>query len=350
MIEVRTFDGGPEDAHRLILDVWTAAYGGKLPIQAWSPEYFEWELFSTRLGGDDYLIGAYDGSRLVGTLFAEEFTFRLNGEEVRGTNASWLSVHRGYPGGIAKRMYALLQQRHLERQAPFMTGWFYRSPVGRIGYKFWNAHSKLTDVDEVGCWVRVIDHHAVARWEPQRGMRWLSRALGCVQGPPANAAATDGVRPYRREDLPDCLRIVNGIGADADFSCMWTAERLGHQLLFKDMPRTFAAEIDGQPAGFINYYPVELLGRGTIRAGMIDIAAIHRLPTAMQSRLVALMLSEMRDAGLAFAMTIRHGMIPGRPFLTNGFLPIPSQFSFGIIAVDEEFTIKPVRSFFVRPR
>jgi GNAT superfamily N-acetyltransferase len=351
MVEIRTFEDGPEAAAALTQRVWTGAMGGKAIIPIWSAEYFDWQLFHKRLGGDDYLVGAYDGAKPIGTLFAEEFLFRVRGREITGTMSSWLAVCPEYRSeGLGKRMYDVLRRRHLDRSAPFMTGWFLRARSGRIGYKFWNANSKLQVIDEVGCWTRLLDHKAVAAWETERVLSWSSGALGWVQGPPRDPAGTASVRAYKPTDLAQCLRLTHQMTDPLDLAPIWTADRLAHHLHYKQMPRTLVAEQHGTVAGFINYYPLEYLGRTSLQGAFIDLVVFGQLNASERKALVAHTLAQMREEGIALALTPRYPCTAGRPFAGNGFIPMPAQFTFGAISTDESFTMGPVRSHYVNAR
>jgi hypothetical protein len=329
MIEIRTFEGDGAEADRVTYSVWCSAFGGKTPIPIWSPEFFDWALLAGRPEANHYLIGAYKGAQLVGTLFAEEFMFRVRGELIRGSGGSWLSVSRECKGQFAaKRMWDALAKRHLEREAQFMLGWTYRSSAALDGHLFWNKFSTMETIDEIGHWVRVLDHKAVAQWEPERFQAMLASAAGLVQGPPSLTVDMTGIRDYVESDLPACQQLVDDQGRTLDLSIAWTPERLARQLKYKDMPRTLVAERDGKVAGFINYYPIEMMGRHPLRAALIDLFVAGSLDTGTQARLLAVALARMREGGVAFTLLLRLRHLRAWPLLSKGFVPLPPQVTF----------------------
>ena len=352
MIEYKTFEDGPEEAARFTASVWHPAFGGKVIIPIWTGDYFDWELFAGRRGGDeDYLIGAYHGGKLIGTLFAEEFDFYLHGRVVRGGAASWLAVAHDYRDrDIAKNMYKELQKRLLKRGAHVLMGWFLRPRKGRVGHKFWSQNSNLVDIDDVGCWARLLEHQACARWETSRTLGLLSGALGLVQGPPKVVAPTDGIRSYEYADVTACRELVDPLMRQQDFGYVWTTSRLNHQLQYKKMPRTLVAERDGRVAGFLNYYPLKFLGREPLQGAMIDLAVLHTLPPKTSRRLVATALTQMREEGIAFVITLRTHCQQGHPFALNGFIPMPPQTGFGIILVNESFDLGRIKTYYAHVR
>ncbi|MCC6696546.1 MAG: GNAT family N-acetyltransferase [Candidatus Hydrogenedentes bacterium] len=351
MIEIRTFEGDGAEAHRVTYSVWSKAFGGKTPIPIWSPEFFDWALLAGRPEANHYLIGAYKGSQLVGTLFAEEFMLRVRGKQIRGSGGSWLSVSEACKGHfVAKRMWDELAKRHLERNAQVMLGWTYRAAAALDGHIFWNRAAVIDTIDEVGHWVRVLDHKSVANWEPERIQSLLASVAGLVQRPPSLAVNTTGIRHYEESDLPACMHLVEAQSRTMDLSIAWSADRLARQLKFKDMPRTLVAERDGKAAGFVNYYLVEMLGRHPLRAALIDLFVAGSLAAGVQARLLAAALARMREEGAAFTLLLRLRNLRAWPLISNGFVPLPPQVTFiGIYPGGNRFLGK-IRNYDVPPR
>lgn len=351
MIEIRTFEGDGEEAHRVTYTVWSGAFGGKTPIPIWSPEFFDWALLAGRPEASHYLIGAYNGARLVGTLFAEEFMFRVRGELIRGSGGSWLSVSRECTGHfVAQRMWNELAKRHLEREARFMLGWTYRSTAALDGQLFWKRASTMEAIDEMGYWVRVLDHRAVARWEPARSSALLVAAAGLVQRPPSLRADTQGIRAYKESDLPWCLQLLDSRSRTLDLSIAWTSERLARQLMYKNIPRTLVAEHGDAVAGFINYYPLDMLGRHPLRAAVIDLLVTGSLDGRATKRLLAAALARMREDKVAVALLSRVRNRPVCALLVNGFVPLPAQLTFIGMYPDNRPSLGRIKNYDVHPR
>ena len=351
MIEIRTFEGDGEEAHRVTYSVWSSAFGGKTPIPIWSPEFFDWALLAGRPEANHYLIGVYKGAQLVGTLFAEEFTFRVRGELMRGSGGSWLSVSKECKGHFAaKRMWDELVKRHLEREARFMLGWTYRSSAALDGHFFWTKSSTMETIDKIGHWVRVLDHKAVAQWEPERFQAMLASAAGLVQEPPSLTVDVEGIRDYVESDLPACAQLLEEHSRTLDLTIAWTPERLARQLKYKNMPRTLVAERDGKVAGFINYYPIEMLGRHPLRAALIDLFVAGLLDAATQARLLAVALARMREEGVAFTLLLRLRHLRVWPLLSRGFVPLPPQVTFICMYPEGHRFLGRMRRYDIPPR
>ncbi len=344
MIEVRSYDGTPADASAFICGVWRGAYGGRAPIAVWTPDFFEWTLMSRLPQGNDYLMAAYDGPTLVGTVFAEAFTYRLRGERVRGTGGSWLAVHPGYAGaGVAKAMWVEMRRRYLQDGIRTMFGFTYLAPQADLGQKFWSRNANTEVIGKVPCWVRLIDHSAVAAWETERLLGLASFVAGLVQGPPSGSAVRDGVQSYAPDDLAACQRALSVEGSATDLCIEYEDWRLALQLDYKSFPRTVVAGRDSAVEGFVNYFPLGLLGRTQLPTGMVDYVVAAALPYELQVRLLGAAVARARDEGLAYLLVPHRAGLPLRALVRNGFVLIPPQFRFISMAPDPAFAIGRIR-------
>jgi hypothetical protein len=93
----------------------------------------------------------------------------------------------------------------------------------------------VTVMSRLGLWVRLIDHRAVSRFELSGRDNWASRLVGLFQGPPQPADDDVGIRPFRGTDLPECLRLANGVSDAADFGLIWDERSLSRQLSFHSL-------------------------------------------------------------------------------------------------------------------
>src|SRR5206468_1863858 len=89
VIEVRTYDGDAAELSRFVLDVWSTAYRGRMPVPLWDARYFDWQIPVDRPGSREFLVAAYDGSKLIGFLGGERFRFSSRDGEFDVAMASW---------------------------------------------------------------------------------------------------------------------------------------------------------------------------------------------------------------------------------------------------------------------
>jgi GNAT superfamily N-acetyltransferase len=312
-----------------------------MPFPLWDPPYFDWQLLAEQSSERDYLVAAYDGSKLVGSLMGEQFRFRLYGREFNATTGSWLTVHPDYRRyGVASKLFKEQRRRHLERGAVFMLGYVYIGAAVSMGPKFWLRFPSTVILGKVGFWVRVFDHRAVARWELSRGDALAARTLGLFQSHPLVPHDLEGIRPYRPDDLPACLELAHGLLERVDMGYVWTAPRLAHQLHYKDVPRTIVAEEAGRVAGFVNYYRLDFMGRHPIEAAMIDLAAFGTLPHRVRRKLLLAAMGQMMGEGVKMALMLRLPCYPWRPLLAAGFVPVPRELYVICIRMDPTFSLE----------
>lgn len=341
MIEIRTYEGDADEIARFAQRVWRATYEGRMPLPLWDAAYFDWQLLADRPGGRDYLVAAYDGARLVGSLLGESFRFRLHGREFDATMGSWLTVAPEYRRqGIGSRLFEEQRRRHQQRGAVFHLGFGYTGYAASLGPRFWKSFPENTVVlGKVGFWARVLDHRAESRWNLSRLERLGTRALGLVQSRHPKPDSLEGIRAYEPRDLPDCLELTRGLLHDIDMGYVWSEARLAHQLQYRDIPRTLVLEHEGRVGGFINYYHLDYLGRGHLAVGMVDLPCFGDLPPRLRRRLLLAALDQMVGEGVQMALALRTPCYPRGPFLRTGFVPMPRDFLYVCVRMDPEFAL-----------
>ena len=345
MIEIRTFEGDAAEFSEFTTGTWRKSYEGKMPVPLWSPSYFRRELLPTDDDARDYLVAAYDGTRLVGSHPARSVRISLHGSEEDATWGSFLTVDPEYRRqGIAQKMHAEFQRRHRERGAKVNFGYLYIRSIKSMGPKFWLKQPEGTMVvRKSGIWGRALDHGAVARFELYRIESWSSRVLSLVQRRPKAPRDMTGIRPYKREDLADCLELVRDRAASADLAYVWSEEELSRLLDWEDLSRTVVLERDGRVGGLVNYYRLEFLGRGRMAAGVIDLLAFGGLAPAARRRLLRAALAQMAEEGLHAAMYLRGSWYAWRELLGAGFSPFVPEYYYVGNKMDLDLPLQKAR-------
>ncbi len=352
MIEIRTYDGDAAAFSRFSHDIWLKTYEGLMPLPLWDASYFEWQWVPEETENRDYLVVAYDGSKLVGSFVGEAFRFRFHDWEFDATMGSWLSVAQEYRNqGIGKRLFEEHRRQHLERGAVFQIGYGYIGSRASMGPRFWKRVPENTQVlGKVGFWARVFDHSAGARWNLGFLDRIGSRALGFVQSARPVPSSFEGIRPYRPEDLDDCLSLAHGLLENVDFGYLWSRERLARQLDHRNLPRTLVLEKDGRVAGFVNYYSVDFLARGRLSVGIIDLVAFGVLPGKEQRRLLRAAMCQMVDEGIKLALILRLPCYPWSTFSRTGFVARMRDFLLICVQMDPNVSLAGAKRFHVHWR
>jgi GNAT superfamily N-acetyltransferase len=322
MIEIRTFDGEPAELSSFCTGTWRDRYLGKMPMADWAPPFVEWELFSWGPSSREFLVAAYDGTRLVGALPARRARYQLRGQRIDGTQGSFFGVDPDYESqGVSLKLLLEQRRRQREQGLSLFMGYLITGAHESMGTKFWLKLQSTHLISRAGLWARLIDHRAVADFLFSRRDGWGARILGLFQGPPKPPRHATGIRPYGAADLPDALRIVEKTSARAEFGLVWDESSLARQLCFQGFPRTLIAEQDGKAAGLVNWFYLDLLGRRQVRAAVIDLICLDELPRKRGVDLLKAALCTMADDGCQMALSLRTPIEPRRQLLAAGFMP-----------------------------
>ena len=122
MLEIRPYEGSPEELSKFVVAQWTASYGGDMAVPRWSGDYFRWQLRMDEPCSVEYLIAAYDGVRLAGVVPFFPSQFSIDGECFSASQASWLSVAPEFRGqAVGGKMIQTSQALHRELGLRFQT-------------------------------------------------------------------------------------------------------------------------------------------------------------------------------------------------------------------------------------
>ena len=320
MVEIRPYDGDAVEASRFVNSVWTRYYAEKGPVTDFDARFLDWMLFGNPVASRDYMLAAYQGSKLVGTLFAEPIPLRLGAKEVAGTFGSWASVDPDYRGqGVMMKLSERMAARHRERGAACMLACV---ATGSTAQRFWERVRDTRFLNHLGLWVHVFDADAVVRWS----MSAAERALFTVAKPLLRqgylGTPVEGVRPYRPEDLSSCMALVSRMLEPVNLGYGYTVERLAHQLQYRDVPTTLVLERDGAVRGVANYYTLRMKARGELTVGMLDLLAFHDSVTwGERKQLLAAAMRSMAGRGVSLGAMLRGPCGSAPLMLREGWFP-----------------------------
>jgi GNAT superfamily N-acetyltransferase len=330
MIEIRTFEGDAEELARFTNSVWRRSYEGRMMVPLWSSRFLHRDLLPGDGTTRDYLVAAYDGAKLVGLHPARPIQVRLHAEEFPASWGSFLSVDPDYRGQrIAQQMQDELMRRHRDRGARASFGFVYLRSSHALGPKFWfNQPEETVLVRKLGLWMRALDHATAARFELHRLEAWGSRFTALWQRPPEPPSDSTGIRPYRPDDLPECMELVRRAGERADLAYLWDQPALESQLCWPGLSQTIVMEHGGEPAGLVNYTLWEVLGRVPCVLAVIDLLALGDLPRRDRRRLLTAAMYQMKTDGAAASVMLRGSWYGGWDLWAAGFFPMVSEYHY----------------------
>lgn len=322
MIEVRTFDGDAPEASWFLNRVWQSTYGRTTPLPVWDTRFCDWRLFRGGQAPRDYLLAAYEGRTLVGTLFAEPARIRLGRVEVDGSHGLRATVAHSHRGqGIGARLAQELLRRHQDRAARIALGCTTGEPRPR---GFWQRTWNTRLFRGLGLWMYAFDAQALARWSFTPHERRLFSLARPFLRHRFREADPRGIRRYRPNDLDRCMTLVQRMLRPVTLGCAYTAGQLAHQLQYRDVPRTFVLEQDGAVRGLVSSHSVLMTGTGEITTEVVDLLAFEDSVSATdRQRLLQVAMQDMEQRGVACAGVLRGPGLPTSLLLRAGWVPLP---------------------------
>ncbi len=101
-IDIRSYRGDFEDAAELLRRIWSAAYQGKNLFPVWDASFLRWQL------GEEsgaLLPAAYDGSRVIATMFTTSHSLGIGSASLAIGIGSWFTIESEYRrSGLALRL------------------------------------------------------------------------------------------------------------------------------------------------------------------------------------------------------------------------------------------------------
>jgi GNAT superfamily N-acetyltransferase len=324
MIEVKSFEGTPEELHQVVVGIWRKTYEGRMPFPLWSADYFDWHFGLSDGLPRDHLLTAYDGSRIAGTLLGIPLQFHHLTREFGGTIGGWLTVDPEFRRqGVGSKLREELTRVHHEQNMDGQLGYVYLGSKSAQGNPFWKRKSKKGSqqrMKKLGFWARVLDPMRAAKWNYHRIESWITRAAApfILSPKPAKLAA---IRSYQASDLPACLMLIRQLSHKVDLGVEWREHDLERHLEGRGVGRCMVYEADGQVQGFCAYHILPFLGRTEEPVGIIDIFATGTLSPHQSRELLNHCLHDMRQSGAIIATKLRSGDVRWKTFMRCGFIP-----------------------------
>jgi predicted N-acetyltransferase YhbS len=328
MLEVRSFEGSPEELSKFVVTQWTASYGGRMAVPHWSSDYFRWQLRMDEPEQRRHLIAAYDGAQLAGIVPFCPAQFSLDGERFAASQASWLSVAPEFRGqGVAGKMIQASRALHRELGLRFQLGYAYYGHQSSQAPKFWlrSQTSTTATIRKAGFWVRVLDPAQAANWNPNAFQRCVTRLTAPFCGAPRIQLRPNLViRPAEPRDLPRCLTLADQSTKHCRLKLVWDTESLSRQLGLHGFNKALVAEEDGKLRGCITFYLLPMMGRTEATFGLMDLVLVSELSPSARIELLNSALLAMKQHGAVAALKLRVGDYPRSLFLKVGWMPRPS--------------------------
>jgi hypothetical protein len=327
-VEIRSYCGDFEDVAELMHRVWLPEYRGRLWVPIPDAEYLRWRFGP---GSNALCPAAYEGAKLVGTIFSAPTPLRISGSVYPASLSSVFTVDPDHRR-IALSLVQHLRRCNEEHGIAITTGMVLGDPAS-ISYRFWTKYAETFPQNFRflfrGTYLakflspQVMAQSGIRAWE-----RVASRALGPILGA-IPYGYDQHVRPYCAADLEQCVRILEKASAGVDFALVWPSEDLSY-LLSNPTSGTLVFERAKRVAGIAHYHIMMMQGRDPVRAALLDLWADDNLSSVDRIRFVAHLCRFLRDAGVHAVVAPRCAMMPQAALLANLFVPVSDEFYIGV--------------------
>jgi hypothetical protein len=327
-VEIRSYCGDFEDVAELMLRVWLPEYRGKLWVPIPDADYLRWRFGPA---SNSVCAAAYEGAKLVGTIFSAPSPLRISGSVYPASLSSVFTVEPDHRR-IALPLVQHFRRCNEERGIAITTGMVLGDPSS-ISYRFWTKYAETFPENfrflfRGNYLAKFLSPQVMA----QSGIRAWERMAGRAFGPLLRAipfASDQHVRPYRSEDLEQCVHLLDKISAGIDFTLVWPPEDLSY-LLSNPTSGTLVFERGKRVLGLVHYHLLMMQGRDPVHTALLDLWADDDLAGTDRMRFVAHLCHFLRYAGVHAIVAPRCAMMPQAALLANLFVPVSDEFYIGV--------------------
>lgn len=271
---------------KLLMSTWPQDYG-KVGSPVFSKDYLEWIL-----GGPNKSKNVLVGCKIDGELVAYQ-TFLFRQVAYKGvTMNGYLCTH----GAISSQLPANLRLNCLVRMskqhALFMESSDFYQPECDLVYAFYEEGKQVKDVlDKImkknfhieRQVYSVFSQYIVLPNRLRENLSEDSAKKACVE-----------VRPVLEEEFSEVTQLFNHIPDDLYFTVQMAGDELRHHCLGHSDHHMYVVVYDGAVEAFINFYPLEIIKRGSIYKYIVVEFLVTRGP---DEAYVASLLGKALDFG-----------------------------------------------------
>jgi len=328
-IELRTFDGDLDALAAMAYETLFSEYGDTSWRDLNQPEVAR--LVLADVPDPRFLIGAYDGSQLVGFVANLPRRYRFNGQSYLGVYSTMLAARKGYQG-VAALLMAECLRRHQEFEADLALFTLQKGTrAAHMFAKMLGHRYRIEHVRTMYALARVIDLPAMATsqhlpWYEQAGAKLVGadRPIAAPLLDDGLAKARCLVRPYRADDLDAILELTQRYSDRRQLVRVFSRAALSHRLHTEGITQTLVYERGGVVQGFINYAVYELLSASARqRWAWLDLLYWAGLAPREKQALLAALWQQSRERGCIGILDWSKGSYAVGPLLRARFVPYP---------------------------
>jgi len=346
-IEYRDFDGDVDALGEMAQGSWYEEYG----LSTW-PDLYKPELvrhFLKDVTDPRYLVGAYDGKRLVAFLANLPRTYRLNGKTYKAAMSCMLVGHKDYrKRGIILNLINDCLRRNEDIGCDFVLMYLeQKHRSSQLFEKHINPKHRIQTLITMHPIARPIDFDLLAGAER---LKWYERFAIKLLGahrPPKAPKVPGTVRPYEDADLPAILALTGNYPDDNRLVRVFDSGSLGHQLHTAGATSTMVYEREGAVRGFMNYTHLDLLGPGKRYPwAWLDYLYWEGLSSREKRALIAGTWELARQQGIMAVMEWNKNYYKNGPLYRSRFVPYPRYLDLNAWVFNPDLDLSGIKSVF----
>lgn len=321
-IEIRDFDGDLEALWAMARDSLSQEYSVDAWIDMYRPTVAR-HLFAN-VPDPRFLIGAYDGAKLVAFIANLPRVYRFNGKTYSGVASTMLVGHKDYRGAVVYLIAECLQ-RNEEFGADFALIFLNKKNNSWLMFeKYLKPKYRIEVLKTMYAIVHPVDFEKTAY---SQNLKWYEVAgiklLGAHR--PITAPSVSGtIRPYRHTDLAEILALTR---CYSDQNCLvrdFDEESLARRLRTEGVTSTVVYQRGGAVEGFINFsvYAV-VTKRGSYRWAWLDFLYWEGLSGKEKKALLAGLWEASRDEGCIGILEWNKNYYAKGALFCSHFIPWP---------------------------
>jgi Acetyltransferase (GNAT) domain len=323
-IEIKSFDGNLQALSDMAHQSWFEEYG----ISTW-PDLYKPQLsahFFSGITDPRYLVGAYDGDRLVAFIANLPRSYRLNGRNYHGVMSCMLVGHKEY-----RRKHIVIDligeclRRNKEIGCDFALMTLesgHRSSI--MLDKHFAGNNRLETLKKMYPIACPLDLDRMANSEGLKGYELAAiKALGV--GRERTAPAVKGeVRPYRSHDLSAIHDMVSSYPDRGKLVRLFGQKELAAQLDTPGVTSTVVYEKEGVAAGFINFTVYDMVSpKGRNRWAWQDFLYWTGLNADEKKALIEGLKQDAREKGCIAVLEWNKNYYSKLPLFRSGYIAYP---------------------------
>lgn len=321
-IELRDFDGDLEALSAMARDPWFEEYGEETWRDQFRPKLAR-HLFAD-VPDPRFLVGAYDGAKLVAFIANLPRVYRFNGKTYKAVRSTMLVSHKDYRGAVVYLIAECLR-RNEEFGADFALMFFDKKHRAWFMFeKYLKPNYRIEVLKTMYAIVRSVDFKKIME---SQNLKWYEVAAIKLLGAhrPITAPSVSGaVRPYSDADLVEILALTRRYPDRNSLVRIFDEESLARRLHTEDVSSTVVYERGGAVEGFINFTVHELVSRrGSYRWAWLDLLYWEGLSGKEKKALLAGLWEASRDQGCIGILEWNKNYYSKGPLFRAHFIPWP---------------------------